>query len=211
MKDKIQSFLLTPIKVSSKKSSDYTLIEKIVLKPIFLAMLVFFTTFQAYSLSSEPKSTPSDSALSNAMVYFEKGDFDNAVLQLESVVSSYSGTTAAYQAKFYLGRTAFINGNNDKALVYLSESVSKLKFPNLKKEGYIMLAKLENNPMNFDKAIKSEISESEQKYIYILKAKMLAENGNVDQAIKILDSVDTDNTVYNDFFEEVYGFVLSIN
>jgi predicted negative regulator of RcsB-dependent stress response len=211
MKDKIQSFLLTPIKVSYKKSSDYTLIEKIVLNPIFLAMLVFFITFQAYSLSSEPKSTPSDSALSNAMVYFEKGDFDNAVLQLESVVSSYSGTTAAYQAKFYLGRTAFINGNNDKALVYLSESVSKLKFPNLKKEGYIMLAKLENNPMNFDKAIKSEISESEQKYIYILKAKMLAENGNVDQAIKILDSVDTDNTVYNDFFEEVYGFVLSIN
>jgi len=211
MKDKIQSFLLTPIKVSYKKSSDYTLIEKIVLNPIFLAMLVFFTTFQAYSLSSEPKSTPSDSALSNAMVYFEKGDFDNAVLQLESVVSSYSGTTAAYQAKFYLGRTAFINGNNDKALVYLSESVSKLKFPNLKKEGYIMLAKLENNPMNFDKAIKSEISESEQKYIYILKAKMLAENGNVDQAIKILDSVDKDNTVYNDFFEEVYGFVLSIN
>ena len=211
MKDKIQSFLLTPIKVSYKKSSDYTLIEKIVLNPIFLAMLVFFTTFQAYSLSSEPKSTPSDSALSNAMVYFEKGDFDNAVLQLESVVSSYSGTTVAYQAKFYLGRTAFINGNNDKALVYLSESVSKLKFPNLKKEGYIMLAKLENNPMNFDKAIKSEISESEQKYIYILKAKMLAENGNVDQAIKILDSVDTDNTVYNDFFEEVYGFVLSIN
>ena len=211
MKDKIQSFLLTPIKVSYKKSSDYTLIEKIVLNPIFLAMLVFFTTFQAYSLSSEPKSTPSDSALSNAMVYFEKGDFDNAVLQLESVVSSYSGTTAAYQAKFYLGRTAFINGNNDKALVYLSESVSKLKFPNLKKEAYIMLAKLENNPMNFDKAIKSEISESEQKYIYILKAKMLAENGNVDQAIKILDSVDTDNTVYNDFFEEVYGFVLSIN
>ena len=211
MKDKIQSFLLTPIKVSYKKSSDYTLIEKIVLNPIFLAMLVFFTTFQAYSLSSEPKSTPSDSALSNAMVYFEKGDFDNAVLQLESVVSSYSGTTAAYQAKFYLGRTAFINGNNDKALVYLSESVSKLKFPNLKKEGYIMLAKFENNPMNFDKAIKSEISESEQKYIYILKAKMLAENGNVDQAIKILDSVDTDNTVYNHFFEEVYGFVLSID
>ena len=37
MKDKIQSFLLTPIKVSYKKSSDYTLIEKIVLNPIFLA------------------------------------------------------------------------------------------------------------------------------------------------------------------------------
>lgn len=211
MKDKIQSFLLTPIKVSYKKSSDYTLIEKVVLSPIFLAFLVFFTTFQAYSLSSNPKSIPSDSALSNAMIYFEKGDFDNAVLQLENVVDNYDGTTAANQAKFYLGRTAFVNGNNDKALVYLSESVSKLKFPNLKKEGYIMLAKLENNPGNFDKAIKNEISESEQKYINILKAKMLAENGDVDQAMMLLDSIDTDNTVYNELFEEVYGFVLSIN
>ena len=211
MKDKIQSFLLTPIKVSYKKSSDYTLIEKVVLSPIFLAFLVFFTTFQAYSLSSDPKSTPSDSSLSNAMIYFEKGDFDNAVLQLENVVDSYDGTTAANQAKFYLGRTAFVNGNNDKALVYLSESVSKLKFPNLKKEGYIMLAKLENNPKNFDKAIKNEISESEQKYINILKAKMLAENGDIDRAMMLLDSIDTDNTVYNELFEEVYGFVLSIN
>jgi TolA-binding protein len=145
------------------------------------------------------------------MIYFEKGDFDNAVLQLENVVDNYDGTTAANQAKFYLGRTAFVNGNNDKALVYLSESVSKLKFPNLKKEGYIMLAKLENNPGNFDKAIKNEISESEQKYINILKAKMLAENGDIDRAMMLLDSIDTDNTVYNELFEEVYGFVLSIN
>jgi hypothetical protein len=64
---------------------------------------------------------------------------------------------------------------------------------------------------NFDKAIKNEISESEQKYINILKAKMLAENGDIDRAMMLLDSIDTDNTVYNELFEEVYGFVLSIN
>ena len=40
---------------------------------------------------------------------------------------------------------------------------------------------------------------------------MLAENGDVDQAMMLLDSIDTDNTVYNELFEEVYGFVLSIN
>ena len=44
------------------------------------------------------------------MIYFEKADFDNAVLQLEAVVDNFSGTKAAHQAKFYLGRTAFING-----------------------------------------------------------------------------------------------------
>ena len=38
------------------------------------------------------------------MIYFEKADFDNAVLQLEAVVDNFSGTKAAHQAKFYLGR-----------------------------------------------------------------------------------------------------------
>ncbi len=211
MKDEIQNFLLNPIKLSYKNKSDYTLIERIILNPIFLAILIFFVTFQAYSLSNEAKTTPSDSALSNAMIYFEKGDFDNAVLQLENIVDNYKGTEASYQAKFYLGRTAFINGNNDKALSYLSESITKVKFPNLRKEGYIMLAELEKNPKNFDKAIKNTISDSELKYISILKAKMLAENGDIDQSILILDSISTDSEVYNQLFEEVYGYVISKN
>ena len=74
-----------------------------------------------------------------------------------------------------------------------------------------MIEKLEKKTGYFDKAIKNEISVSEQKYINILKAKMLAENGDIDRAMMLLDSIDTDNTVYNELFEEVYGFVLSIN
>ena len=144
-------------------------------------------------------------------IYFEKGDFDNAVLQLESVVDNYSGSKAAHQAKFYLGRTAFINGNNDKALVYLSESVSKLKFDNLKKEGYIMLAELQNDIKMYDKAMKYTSSENEIKYISILKAKKLADNNQLDQATLLLESLDTDNPLYNELYEEVYGYVLSIS
>ena len=143
--------------------------------------------------------------------YFERGDFDNAVLQLENVVDNYSGSKAAHQAKFYLGRTAFINGNNDKALVFLSESVSKVRYDNLKKEGYIMLAELKNDVKMFDRAMKYTSSENELKYISILKAKKLAQNGQIDRATIILDSLNTDNPVYNDFYEEVYGYVLSIS
>ena len=211
MIDKIQNFILTPIKVSYKERSDYSPIENFILNPLVLALLVFLVTFQAFSLSGEAKPTQSDAALSNAMIYFEKGDFDNAVLQLESVMDNYSGTKAAHQAKFYLGRTAFINGNNDKALVYLSESVSKLKFDNLKKEGYIMLAELENDVKMYDKAMKYTFSENEIKYISILKAKKLAENNHLDQATLLLESLDTDNPLYNELYEEVYGYVLSIS
>lgn len=211
MIDKIQNFILTPIKVSYKERSDYSPIENFILNPLVLALLVFFVTFQAFSLSGEAKPTQSDAALSNAMIYFEKGDFDNAVLQLESVVDNYSGSKAAHQAKFYLGRTAFINGNNDKALVYLSESVSKLKFDNLKKEGYIMLAELHNDIKMYDKAMKYTSSENEIKYISILKAKKLADNNQLDQATLLLESLDTDNPLYNELYEEVYGYVLSIS
>ena len=211
MIDKIQNFILTPIKVSYKERSDYSPIENFILNPLVLALLVFFVTFQAFSLSGEAKPTQSDAALSNAMIYFEKGDFDNAVLQLESVVDNYSGSKAAHQAKFYLGRTAFINGNNDKALVYLSESVSKLKFDNLKKEGYIMLAELQNDIKMYDKAMKYTSSENEIKYISILKAKKLADNNQLDQATLLLESLDTDNPLYNELYEEVYGYVLSIS
>ena len=211
MIDKIQNFILTPIKVSYKERSDYSPIENFILNPLVLALLVFLLTFQAFSLSGEAKPTQSDTALSNAMIYFEKGDFDNAVLQLESVVDNYSGSKAAHQAKFYLGRTAFINGNNDKALVYLSESVSKLKFDNLKKEGYIMLAELQNDIKMYDKAMKYTSSENEIKYISILKAKKLADNNQLDQATLLLESLDTDNPLYKELYEEVYGYVLSIS
>ena len=211
MIDKIQNFILTPIKVSYKERSDYSPIENFILNPLVLALLVFLVTFQAFSLSGDAKPTQTDTALSNAMIYFEKGDFDNAVLQLESVVDNYSGSKAAHQAKFYLGRTAFINGNNDKALVYLSESVSKLKFDNLKKEGYIMLAELQNDIKMYDKAMKYTSSENEIKYISILKAKKLADNNQLDQATLLLESLDTDNPLYNELYEEVYGYVLSIS
>ena len=211
LRDKLQNFILRPIKVSYKDISDYTPIENFILNPIILALIVFLVTYQAFSLNDNVKPSASDTALSNAMIYFEKGDFDNAVLQLETVVDNFSGTKAAHQAKFYLGRTAFINGNNDKALVYLTESVSKLKYDNLKKEGYIMLAELTNDTRMLDKAMKFTDSENEIKYISILKAKKLAQNGQPDQSVKILESLDSDNPAYNQLFEEVYGNVLSIN
>ena len=211
MIDKIKNFILTPIKVTYKDRSDYSPIENFILNPVILSLIVFLVTFQAYSLNDNVKPTESDAALSNAMIYFEKGDFDNAVLQLESVVDDFKGSKAAHQAKFYLGRTAFINGNNDKALVYLTESVSKVKYDNLKKEGYIMLAELENDVKMFDNAMKYSESKNELKYISLLKAKKLAQNGQKDQSLMLLDSVDTDNPAYNELYEEVYGLALSSN
>ena len=40
---------------------------------------------------------------------------------------------------------------------------------------------------------------------------MLGESGDAERAKILLDSIDAYDTIYNELFEEVYGFILSIN
>jgi len=213
--DKIKEAVTTPISVSYKEKKEYSKLDMIVLNPVFLFLLVASVTWSAWDVSRPQTSSVADAALSNAMVYFERGDFDNAILQLEDIVENHKKTSSANQAKFYLGRTAFINGNHDKAIVFLSESVSRLEYPGLKKEAYIMLGQLDSNLdgalKSFDKAKKHALSDSEIAYITILKAKRLTGEGKKEDALDILDSIDIEDSVYQELFEEVYGAALTLN
>jgi len=114
-----------------------------------------------------------------------------------------------------LGRTAFINGNNDKAMMLLSECASKLDYPTLKTEAYIMLGQLDLDLDNalrfFDKAAKNALSDNEVTYVSILKAKRLTMVGKKSEALEILDNLDSENNAYKELFEEVYGVALTLN
>ena len=213
--NKIKEMISNPISVSYKQKKDYSKFDMIMLNPVFLFLMVSAVTWSAWDVSRPQTSSAADSALSNAMVYFERGDFDNAVLQLESVVEDHKKTSAAVHAKFYLGRTAFINGNNDKAMMLLSECASKLDYSTLKTEAYIMLGQLDSNVDNavkfFNKAAKNTLSDNEVTYISILKAKRLAMAGEKTEALVILDNLDFENSTYKELFEEVYGVALSLN
>ena len=211
MINKFQNFILTPIKVSYKDRSDYTPIENFVLNPVVLALIVFLITFQAFTLNNNDVPQKSDNDLSNAIYYLNLGDFENSSLLLNNVLDKYPSSKSSVKAKFYLGRIAYINGNNEDAIDYLKDSVSKLNLNVLKKEGFIMLADLENDIRMFDKAIKNTDSKNEIKYITILKAKKLAFNGNIDQASFLLETVDTKNPAYKELYEEVSGYILSFN
>ena len=197
------------------KELEENYLRKIVLNPVFLFLMVAFVTWSAWDVSRPKTSSVADAALSNAMVYFEKGDFDNAVLQLESVVEDHKKTSAAVHAKFYLGRTAFINGNNDKAMMLLSECASSLEYSTLKTEAYIMLGQLDSDLDNalkfFDKAAKNALSDNEVTYVSILKAKRLTRVGKKSEALEILDNLDSENSAYKELFEEVYGLALTLN
>ena len=215
MKEKIVNFLTTPIKVSYKERSEYTKLDKIVLNPVFLFLIVVLVTWQAWEVSRPSQSLESDTALSNAMIYFEKGDFDNAELQLSMIIEDYKGTKAANYAKFYRGRIAFVNNDLEKASVLLKESVNRLDYPNLKTEAYIMLAQMEDTSAKaislFNSAQKNATSTTEKNYISILKAKRMIRDNNKEEALQILDNITLENNAYKEMFEHTYGMALALN
>ena len=213
--DKMKEMISTPISVSYKEKKDYSKLEKIVLNPVFLFLLVTWVTWSAWDVSRPQTSPAADAALSNTMVYFERGDFDNSELQLSMIVEDYNGTKSANHAKFYLGKIAFVNNDMDKASVLLKESVKKLDYPNLKTEAYIMLAQMEEDSkkaMNlFNSAQKATISQTERDYISILKAKRMINDNNKEKALEILDAIELENNAYKEIFEHTYGEALGLN
>ena len=213
--DKMKEMISRPISVSYKEKKDYSKLEKIVLNPVFLFLLVIWVTWTAWDVSRPQISSEADAALSNTMVYFERGDFDNSELQLSMIVEDYNGTKSANHAKFYLGKIAFVNNDMDKASVLLKESVKKLDYPNLQTEAYIMLAQMEEDSkkaMNlFNSAQKATISQTERDYISILKAKRMINDNNKEKALEILDAIELDNNAYKEMFEHTYGAALGLN
>ncbi len=212
MIEKIINFLTTPIKVSYRERSEYTKLDKVILNPVVMGLMVIFVTWQAWNLS-KPGDIEGDTALSNAMVYFERGDFDNAELRLSTIIDDYRGKKSANHAKFYLGRIAFIENDFEKALPLLKESVKKLDYPNLKTEAYIMLAQAEKDNKRaitlFNSAQKSTISQTEKNYISILKAKRMIRDNNKEE--EILDSITLESSAYQEMFEHTYGMALALN
>ncbi len=211
--NKIKESVSTPIQFSSKKK--YSKLDMIILNPVFLFLLVAWVTWTAWDVSRPQTSPAADAALSNTMVYFERGDFDNSELQLSMIVEDYNGTKSANHAKFYLGKIAFVNNDMDKASVLLKESVRKLDYPNLQTEAYIMLAQMEEDSkkaMNlFNSAQKATISQTERDYISILKAKRMINDNNKEKALEILDAIELDNNAYKEMFEHTYGAALGLN
>ena len=214
MKEKIVNFLTTPIKVSYRERSEYTKLDKVILNPVVMGLMVIFVTWQAWNLS-KPGDIEGDTALSNAMVYFERGDFDNAELRLSTIIDDYRGKKSANHAKFYLGRIAFIENDFEKALPLLKESVKKLDYPNLKTEAYIMLAQAEKDNKRaitlFNSAQKSTISQTEKNYISILKAKRMIRDNNKEEALAVLDNITLESNAYKEMFEHTYGMALALN
>lgn len=194
------------------KKQNPSLIEKIFLNPV---ILILFVIALLLSTTFDSKNTISDAeiALSNSMVYFERGDFDNASLQLSSIINQYPRSSQALQASFYLGRISFINGENEEAISYLVSSAGKLDYDVLNKEAYLILGQIaptSNEAIKyFDTALRFTNSENEIAFITIYKAKRLAQDGSIAEAKSVLDSLDISDISYRELYEEVYGYVVS--
>jgi tetratricopeptide (TPR) repeat protein len=196
------------------KKQNPSLVEKIFLNPAILILIVI-TLLLSTTFNSKNTISDAEISLSNSMVYFERGDFDNAALQLSSIINQYPRSSQAVQASFYLGRISFINGENEEAISYLVSSAGKLDYDVLNKEAFLILGQIDpiskQAIKHFDSALRFTNSENEIAFITIHKAKRLAQDGSIIEAMSVLDSLDISDISYREFFEEVYGYIVSLS
>ncbi len=61
--------------------------------------------------------------LGKALLSQDMGDVENTKFQLQSLVDDYAGTDAGLEGKYFLGKIAFDNGENETAVEYLNDYV----------------------------------------------------------------------------------------
>ena len=78
---------------------------------IAVILIVFFVNRNSVTNQDE-----ADYGVGIGMVYLNKGDYQNAIMQFQQIVDEYSNTDAGYNATFYIGKIHFDRGNCDLAL-----------------------------------------------------------------------------------------------
>jgi len=171
--------------------------------------------------NQQQKSEQAEAALGKALVEFDQGDIDNAVLQLETILDDYGSTRSGNLARYFLGRYYFHAGDYQTAKTYLQEftdgSTQKLVLGG----AYHMLASIyvEEGDWNaalraYDKAIKNAISETEAQEYELAKADFLLARQEITAAQEIVDRVLAEapkRTPLHDQAAELAGRLLVYN
>ena len=178
---------------------------KIGISTLSVILVLFFINQNSKSSAME-----AEFGLSIGMVYLEKGDKQNAMLQFQQIVDEYSNTNAGYSASFYIGKIHFDNAEYDLALSHFERSISRKNNDFLTSAAHNALAEIYANKNQFDEAInhqKKSINynnSSLSKAISKLKlGKFHLLNGNKNLSKKILkdvldehsDSIDIKNEI----------------
>ena len=187
---------------------------KICISVISALLLLFFINQNSKSTAIE-----AEFGLSIGMIYLEKGDLQNAMLQFQQIVDEYSNTAAGHIASFYIGKIHFDKNEYDLALPHFERSISRKINDFVKVSAYHALAAIYVNKNQFDTAIDfqkksiNHINSPLEKAISKLKlGKFYLLNGDKDLARNLLRDVSNEHSSNIDIKNEISylsGLILS--
>lgn len=182
---------------------------------VIIILLVVVIRNQQY------KGELAEAALGKALVEFDQGDIDNAVLQLEMILDDFGSTRSGNLARYFLGRYYFHSGDYATAKTYLQEFTEGTAQELVLGSAYHMLASIYAQEGDwaaarraFDKAIKNAVSPAESQEYELAKAVFLLKRQEVAAAQEIVDRIldeVPERTPIHDQAAELAGRLLVYN
>jgi len=141
-------------------------------------------------------SNEGEALLGKALLSQDMGDIENTKFQLQSLVDDYAGTDAGLEGKYYLGKIAFDNGENETATEYLNDYVKKGDNSILMTTAFKLLyeiAIINDNSNEAEKLLEKGVKFAKDtvygQEMSLLLANQLFENGKKDKAEKIVNNI----------------------
>ena len=178
---------------------------------IAVILIVFFINRNSVTNQDE-----ADYGVGIGMVYLNKGDHQNAIMQFQQIVDEYSNTEAGYNDTFYIGKIHFDRGNYDLALPHFERFISGSNNDFILSSAYELLSAIYesmdklNEAISYQKkSINISISKLGSEFSKLRLAKLYILNKNKELAVKYMDEVID---VHNDNFEikKEYDFLYGL-
>ena len=141
-------------------------------------------------------SKEGEALLGKALLSQDMGDIENTKFQLQTLVDDYEGTNAGLEGKYYLGKIAYDNGENESASEYLTDYVKKGNNAILMTTAFKILyeiAIINDNSDEAEKLLEKGVKFAKDtvygQEMSLLLAKQLFENGKKDKAEKIVEDI----------------------
>ena len=197
-------FLETIFAVKEHLNSKKQQYLKIGISVLSVLVLSFFINQNSKSNAKE-----AEFGLSIGMVYLEKGDIQNAMMQFQQIVDEYSSTPSGHSASFYIGKIHFDKSEYDLALSHFERSISRKNNIFLNNAAYSALAEIHANKNQYDEAIsfqKKLIDNSssflDEAFSMLKLGKFHLLNGDKEIAKSILQNILDENPDNQDIKSE---------
>ena len=184
----IDPLLETIDKFQAKVENNKQFYSKIVIGLLSLVILISFL-IRNYHLNNNE----ADTSLGIALISIDKGDYNTATFQLETIINEFESTFSADLATFYLGKIKYINNEIELAQQYISTYLSSNSSKLMNAAASKIMADIHFRKNNLSKSIniidlslKNCSNSFNCNSLKIKKAFYLIKQGDVDVANTLL-------------------------